>query len=503
MDTIYGNLEYCFDGVPVIRGYCSAKILLAHSKAHPAYQRDAQDTHVKEIEEFITSSKLKFMPEIVLAYDYTDIFQDSNQWHPDRFNDPIDYLYNGKKVGIKPVLSNPKTKVTFEGINGGTKALNTIKIELPDKNLFYDGVVFRRIDGNHRLSAFEESKLKSTIVSFCIILLYGESDIPQKREKDEMEIFHNINAKAKPLTPIEQYKGLFSLFTVDELRSYGREFSVTKAYLDTYKELKFTNISRFTSAPDEVVLNCVKFLMDNKIDVNEDDIATVFSKLEHTYFADCEIIRRCKSTKAIIPYVYYCMIGKKQKNPQLDAYHAWFVKNKLYNVSDFDPKSMVETFNIIYEIRKKSIFVAMPFDKSLDFVYKAICDTIDKINKDNSIELETPIRIDKQIVGFSYDIVNELLDKIKNAGLLIADLTNQNANVYYEAGYAQGLIKAKIGNTAEVLYLISNPEEPNKPFEEAKFDIDHYKMIPYKNDGNGVAELKKELEVELKAFYCI
>ena len=111
--------------------------------------------------------------------------------------------------------------------------------------------------------------------------------------------------------------------------------------------------------------------------------------------------------------------------------------------------------------------------------------------------------IDKQIVGFSYDIVNEILENIQNAGLLIADLTEQNANVYYEVGYAQGLIKAKIGNTAEVLYLISNPDKPDEPFATAKFDVQHYKMIPYKNDGNGVNELKANLEKELKTFYCI
>ena len=34
-----------------------------------------------------------------------------------------------------------------------------------------------------------------------------------------------------------------------------------------------------------------------------------------------------------------------------------------------------------------------------------------------------------------------------------------------------------------------------------KFDIKHYKMIPYKNVGNGVAELKANLEKELKVFY--
>ena len=67
-EYIYGNLEYCYDGVPVIRGYCSAKLLLAHSRAHEAYQRATERKHVDDIKDFITSpSAMKFMPEVVLA----------------------------------------------------------------------------------------------------------------------------------------------------------------------------------------------------------------------------------------------------------------------------------------------------------------------------------------------------------------------------------------------------------------------------------------------------
>lgn len=341
MDTIYGNLEYCFDGVPIIRGYCSAKTLLNHSKAHPAYQRKTEDEHVNEIKQFISSSKLKFMPEIVLAYDYSGIYQDPDQWKPPAYNDPIDYLYKGKKQSISPQLTDPNTKVKFSALSTGTKALTTIKIELPDKNLLNEGIVFRRIDGNHRLSAFEETDLKNTTVSFCIVMLFGESGFALKREKDEMEVFHNINSKAKPLTPLEQYHGLFGLFSVDELNAYGKEFSITKAYLEKYKTLRFSKISYYLEDPEEVVLDCVKYCLDEKIELNEDDLADVFSKLEHTYFDEYEIIRKCKSKKAIIPYVYFCMLGGKQKNAQLDAFNTWLIKNKLYNVVDFDAKSMI------------------------------------------------------------------------------------------------------------------------------------------------------------------
>lgn len=104
----------------------------------------------------------------------------------------------------------------------------------------------------------------------------------------------------------------------------------------------------------------------------------------------------------------------------------------------------------------------MPFMSELDFVYDAICDAVNEINNENDIDLLKPVRIDKQIVGFSYDIVSELLEQIKDAGLLIADLTAQNANVYYEAGFAQGLLRAGAGNTSQILYLIDKLKPPAK-----------------------------------------
>lgn len=505
-EYIYGNLEYCYDGVPVIRGYCSAKLLLAHSRAHEAYQRATERKHVDDIKDFITSpSAMKFMPEVVLAYDYTGMMRHPEDWSDPAFSTPIDYLYHGPEVVYGTVIiRDHQTGANFRRLKTGSNAVRTIQIDVSRNSLLGDGIIFRRIDGNHRLSALEEGDAENLIVPFSIIMLCNNS-APElhEREKVEMEIFHNVNSKAKPLTPIEQYRGLFGLFTVDELNKYGKEFSLTKAYLEKHKNLRFVNIKSYFTDIEDIVLFCIRFLLDRSLDISEDDLADIFSKLEYTYFADYGVIRDCKNRLAIVPYVFYCFVGGKQKNAKLNAYNAWFIKNRLYNIKDFDPASIIDTFESIYEIRKKQIFVAMPFKPELDFVYNAICDTVDKINRENNVDLLNPVRIDKQVVGYSYDIVKEILDNIKNAGLFIADLTDQNANVYYEAGYAIGLLEGCIGNTAKILYLISNPSDPEHPFGAAKFDVAHYKMIPYKNVGNGVNELKASLEAELKAFYCI
>ncbi len=501
-EIIKGIMEYCYDGVPIVRGYCSYKTLIKHSKAHEAYQRTAEDKHVEEIKEFISKAPYKFMPEVVLSYDYKGVFRSRHFQQLQEENayiTPIQYLMDAQKSSS---LNDVDQFVTLKRVSCSTKGFKIIQFEFEEPHL--GEIIFNRLDGNHRLQALETMEGNDFQIPFCIIMLNGNSNpLLKEREKTEMEIFHNINSKAKPLTPIEQYRGLFELFSISELDSYGKEFSLTKAFIIKHKELRFSNISNFMADNADIVLACIKFFFNKKITVTEDDIADVLSKLEHTYFAEHEIIRTCKSKFAIIPYVFYCFEGGKQTNAKLSAYNAWFIKNKLYDLKEIDPSSLVDVFNSIYEIRKKQVFVAMPFRPELDFVFEAICDTVTKINRENGTDLLKPIRIDKQIVGFSYDIVNEILESIQNAGLLIADLTDQNANVYYEVGYAQGLIKAKLGNTSEVLYLISNPEKPEDPFSAVKFDVQHYKMIPYRNDGNGVNELKANLEKELKIFYCI
>lgn len=74
MEYIYGNFQYCYNGVPVIRGYCSYKSLIKFSKPHPAYQRETDHRHVDEIRDFINFGEYKFMPEIILSYDYTGMY---------------------------------------------------------------------------------------------------------------------------------------------------------------------------------------------------------------------------------------------------------------------------------------------------------------------------------------------------------------------------------------------------------------------------------------------
>ncbi len=79
---------------------------------------------------------------------------------------------------------------------------------------------------------------------------------------------------------------------------------------------------------------------------------------------------------------------------------------------------------------KKNCFVIMPFSKYEDVynnVYKSICDELDV----------KCIRVDE--IAQPGQIMEDVLNNIKSADMIIADISSNNPNVFYELGYAHAL----------------------------------------------------------------
>jgi hypothetical protein len=85
---------------------------------------------------------------------------------------------------------------------------------------------------------------------------------------------------------------------------------------------------------------------------------------------------------------------------------------------------------------KHRALVLMPFREEFEQVYR--------------VGIEEPLtelgyrceRIDR--LKFVGDVVQKLYDQLAHAGLIIADMTNLNPNVFYELGYADALRKTVI-----------------------------------------------------------
>ena len=116
-----------------------------------------------------------------------------------------------------------------------------------------------------------------------------------------------------------------------------------------------------------------------------------------------------------------------------------------------------EDENRFESLTHSPIFVAMPFKKEFDNIY--------------FFGIKGPVeahgrkceRVDQE--HFTGDIIRQIKDRIAACEMVIGDLTGQNANVFYEIGYAEGLGKT-------VLLLSQD--------QETSFDLQTQRQIRYK-----------------------
>ena len=137
---------------------------------------------------------------------------------------------------------------------------------------------------------------------------------------------------------------------------------------------------------------------------------------------------------------------------------------------------------------KSLVFVCMPFgiekdkcdDKDVDFnhLYEyAIKPAIEEDIKDFDLRLKA-VRVDRQT--FSGSFIDKIKENIEKAHFVLAVLSSQNLNVYYELGLAMSLRKNLIMLTHCMNVIPS--------------DLKYFRMITYQSD----AELRKKLAEEIK-----
>jgi len=117
-------------------------------------------------------------------------------------------------------------------------------------------------------------------------------------------------------------------------------------------------------------------------------------------------------------------------------------------------------------------FVLIPFDKAFDDVYKlGIKETA------NNLDIIAE-RVDEQI--FREGILERIYRQIEVADIIVADMTGQNANVFYEVGYAHA--KGKL-----CILLTKNADD-------IPFDLKHHRHIVY---GASIGNLREQFTEEM------
>jgi hypothetical protein len=125
------------------------------------------------------------------------------------------------------------------------------------------------------------------------------------------------------------------------------------------------------------------------------------------------------------------------------------------------------------QTQPNKVFVIMPFKPEFDKVYENI------VKATKAVGLVCT-RVDKEI--FSGGIMDQVMDLMARAGVVIAELTEQNPNVYYELGLAHAWKKRVVMVTQEVKRL--------------PFDLKHLRTLVY--DPNDQTDFRKCLKQELE-----
>ena len=116
-------------------------------------------------------------------------------------------------------------------------------------------------------------------------------------------------------------------------------------------------------------------------------------------------------------------------------------------------------------------FVLMPFADELREVYDNL---IKGALEEAGYDVERADDLDNQ-----RSILRDILTSIDSYDLIVADLTDNNPNVYYELGLAHGLARPVILLTQSI--------------ESVPFDLRSYRIIPYRRDFVAAAEMRGKL----------
>lgn len=140
--------------------------------------------------------------------------------------------------------------------------------------------------------------------------------------------------------------------------------------------------------------------------------------------------------------------------------------------------------NIILNLDKTSInenrptaFVIMKFDKDYEDLYKLV---IEPVCIENGYDV-----FKANEIFYPSGILHDIINYISTSSLIIADVTLDNPNVFYELGYAHALGKPTI--------ILA---EKTKRDGSLPFDISGYRTIFYENTIGG----KAQVETILKKF---
>ncbi|MDO7854668.1 hypothetical protein [Hymenobacter convexus] len=548
---LHGILGKAFER-DCIRGFARLSDLAKASWADYDYQRNFDDTQIADMLDYLQSGEA-FFPEVILSYkeppakarlDGVSIVSQvrgdlqsptAPQWKVSEEDGP------GFSVSRKP---QPKALRPDARAEEGNSVL-LVTIQLDESKLVAEDVPkdrdnpgrpFFRVDGNHRLvagSRFPALGEKEFTVPFCLLLLPNGDDFLTI----ERLIFSNINSKSLPLTQEQLIKagiGNSSIINDERLTysPYGPAYLLVRHTFDLclrYKEElrkwnrtiellddeptsgqpapKLGHLRTVLKEAYELLLEAGKTarrtptgeLEGIRMPAESADFSRMVRALLRTkrLYDETPQLRNSRSVELIAAFVRYAF---EQNDFLLNRFREWALNNHLDELPSIKASDAVAIFERIRHARSRTIFVSMPFDGSCDAHFKMIQQVVAEINAEHGIQhrdlLIKPVRVDQLTHGKTQKISDVIFREIQQAGMLIADLTYKNANVYHEVGYLMGLAQQNTQPTPNLLFICNT--YGTKGPQDIGFNLRDFSVITFRD----TIDLAPELGRHIRACYA-
>ena len=519
----FGILHTSLGGFAVIRGVAPLGELGRCSDFDSEYQRNLIDTHKAEIERFLSNREYLFFPEVILS---ASLKFDSNTYE----GSPVyDILYGtgftSNVNGLKVKTFKRKLPKALESM-GGADVLQLAYIELPDNQLD-NGLKLFRIDGNHRLSVAKNAKPGEANyilpTPFCIVL----HEDAYQAQRFEKVVFHNINAKQIPLTSEENLRliletGEGSLFEDNDLLkdvNFGPAYYLARKLLDRIDDCDLAAMEKALENRRSLALGLMQFLIEKKVideTKNAADLDELMPRLRAAFqevnaiYQERPKLMENACHGVLVSFLYFALYNDGR---QLTAFAHWVTSNHidhlpvpttqslgyhshLGRIQAVDATSLVSVFESVLTARSRKIFISMAFRGKTKETYETIKKTVRQINEKHKLDISLrEIRIDQWNKGHSYTIDDEILKVIEGSGLLIADLTFGNRNVYHEIGYLMGLNRGKGLEQDNFIFIADKGTRGDKLESDIGFNLKDWQQLRFGSTRQLEEGLTKSLEI--------
>lgn len=493
---LIGILSESLGGFTCVRGFAPLGDLARSSEADLSYQRNLIEEQREAIVNFLKDKNYLFFPEVILSYNLKYDFAKGVSGI-----DPLTYIRDRKYF---------RSNIDKFTVRSQKSGVHKVVIDIPESWLKKHKPFFR-IDGNHRLSAAPESAdFNKYITPFCLVLF---PDTPQSEEYKRV-IFHNINSKSIPLTSEENLRLILdeeAIFSDEKLKnnaSFGIQYYFARKLKDKVDLAVLAAISEsfkvWKDNGDEVTIKRTVLLklfelLKNKSIITENDVEinkvqAAINNVNVIYQAH-GVLQDSNCFALFIAFVYYEL--NVNNGDYRKSFKTWVLSNHIYTIEEISATDLIVVYDTILTARSRNVFLSMQFDAQSDEVKQAAEEAIKEVNRRHKLDLKIKqIRIDDVNKGHAYTISDEILELINNTGLLIADLSTKNINVYHEVGFLMGLNRAK-GFEQENFILLMRNRLGEAVDSNVGFNLRHWQQLRFDNG----LKLKDNLIESLEIYY--